>query len=82
MSEHSGARERSIQGGASKRGSGTSEQANGQASGPVLTSGFLVNLAHCAVAAVAVEAAGVTEAAAGAGVGRVHSRCCVTSDHG
>ena len=28
--------------------SGVSEQANGQAIGPVLTSGFLVDLAHCA----------------------------------
>ena len=27
--------------------SGASEQANGQASGPVLQSVFLVNLAHC-----------------------------------
>ena len=40
MSERSGARKRSEQGGAS-------EWSNGRASGPVLTSGFLVDLVHC-----------------------------------
>ena len=45
-SEHSGGRERSEQSGASERVSGASEWANGRGSGPVLTSGFLVVLAH------------------------------------
>ena len=45
-SERSGGRERSEQSGASEHVSGESERANGQASGPVLTSGFLVDLAH------------------------------------
>ena len=47
MSERSGGRERSEQSGAGERVSGAKEQANG-ASGPVLSSGFLVNLAHSA----------------------------------
>ena len=49
-SERSEGRERSEQSGASKRVSGASERANGRASGPVLTSVFLVILAHCEVA--------------------------------
>ena len=44
MSVSSGARKRSEQGGAIKGVSPTSEQANGRASGPVLTSGFLIIL--------------------------------------
>ena len=36
----------SKQGGASKQMSGASERVNGRASGPVLTSGFLIILAH------------------------------------
>ena len=36
-----------MKSGASERVSGASERANGRASGPVLTSGFLVDLAHC-----------------------------------
>ena len=39
-------KKRSEQGGASERVSGVSEQANGRASSPVLTSGFLVILDH------------------------------------
>ena len=50
MSERSGGRERSKQSGASKRVSGVSEQANGQASGPVLTSLFLFVPDHSAAA--------------------------------
>ena len=46
MSERSGGRERSEQSGGSKRVSGASERANGRASGPVLTSVFLVVLDH------------------------------------
>ena len=46
MSEHSGARQCRKQCGASERVSGASERANGRASGPVLTSGFLVILDH------------------------------------
>ena len=49
MSERSGARERSEQCGASKRVSSASERANGQASGPVLTSRFLAFLTHRAL---------------------------------
>ena len=48
MSERSGAREQSEQCGASERVSGASERANGQASGPVLTSRFLAVLTYCA----------------------------------
>ena len=48
-SERSGARERSEQCGASERVSGASERANGQASGPVLTSRFLAFLTHRAL---------------------------------
>ena len=47
MSERSGAHEQSEQCGASKQVSGASEQTNGQASGPVLTSGFLAVMNHC-----------------------------------
>ena len=46
MSERSGGREQSEQSGASERVSGASERANGQASGPVLTSQFLAFLTH------------------------------------
>ena len=53
MSERSGGRERSEQSGASERVSGgservsdASERANGRASGPVLTSGFLAVFDH------------------------------------
>ena len=49
MSERSGGRERSEQSGASERVSGASERANGQASGPVLQSVFLVILPHSAI---------------------------------
>ena len=42
MNERSGARERSEQ----SRVSGASERANGRASGTVLPSAFLVDLAH------------------------------------
>ena len=45
-SERSGVREQSEQCEASERVSGASERANGRVSGPVLTSGFLVDLAH------------------------------------
>ena len=45
-SERSGAHERSKYCGASEGMSGASEQSNGRASGPVLTSGFLVDLAQ------------------------------------
>ena len=45
-SERSGGRERSEQCGARERMSSASERANGQASGPVLSSGFLIILAH------------------------------------
>ena len=48
-SECSGTREQSEPGGASKRVSGASEQANGRASGPVLQSGFLVVLDYKAL---------------------------------
>ena len=46
MSVRSGAHEQSKQGGANKRVSGASEQANGRASGPVLQFVFLVILNH------------------------------------
>ena len=46
VSERSGWRERSQQSGASKRMSGASEQANGRASGPVLTSVFFFIFDH------------------------------------
>ena len=49
MSERSGARKRSEQDGASKRVSGAKERAIGQASGPVLQSGFLIILAYSAL---------------------------------
>ena len=49
MSEYSGAHEQSEQGGSIERVSGASERANGQASGPVLTSGFLFVLDHSAL---------------------------------
>ena len=49
-SERSGGREQSEQSGASERVSGASEQANGRASGPVLTSGFLIILDHSEMA--------------------------------
>ena len=48
-SERSVGREQSEQGKASKRVSGASEQANRQAIGPILLSGFLVDLAQCAI---------------------------------
>ena len=48
VSERSGARERSEQYGASERVSGASERANGRVGGPVLTSAFLIILAHSA----------------------------------
>ena len=48
MSDCSGAREQSDQGGASEQVSGASKQANGRASGSVLTSGFLFFLDHSA----------------------------------
>ena len=47
-SERSGGRERSEQSGASERVSGACERVNGRASGPVLTSRFLVVPDHCA----------------------------------
>merc|ERR1719414_1869960 len=50
MSERSGGRERSEQSGASERVSGASERANGRASGPVLTSRFLVDPDHSGMA--------------------------------
>ena len=56
-SERSGARKRSKQGGASKRVSGTSERANRQASGLVLTSRFLFVPDHSATAASSWTAA-------------------------
>ena len=49
-SERSGGRERGEQSGASERVSGASERANGRASGPVLTSLFLVVPDHSALA--------------------------------
>ena len=52
MSERGGGRERSEQSGASERVSGASERANGQASGPVLTSLFLFVPDHSAAAPV------------------------------
>ena len=48
-SERSGGRERSEQSGASERVSGASEQANGRASGPELTSRFLFVPDHSAL---------------------------------
>ena len=44
-------REQSKPCGASELVGGASERANGRASGPVLQSGFLVDLAHCVVLA-------------------------------
>ena len=46
MNKRRTARERSELCGASERVSGASERANGRASGPVLKSGVLVDLAH------------------------------------
>ena len=46
MSEHSGAHEQSKQCRESKQVSGASERANGQASGPVLTSGLIWPTVH------------------------------------
>ena len=56
-SERSGARE---QCGASEQVSGASRRANGRASGPVLSSGFLVDLAYCAASLPSFEMAGRT----------------------
>ena len=50
LREKNGGRERSEQSGASERVSGVSEQANGRASGPVLTSRFLFVPDHSAMA--------------------------------
>ena len=38
-----------------QQASGASERAKGRASGPVLTSGFLIDLAHCEVEVLAVR---------------------------
>ena len=54
-SEHSGAREQSELGGVRERESGASERANGQASGPVIQSGFLVDLGHSALADLTIS---------------------------
>ena len=52
ISERSEANEQRERGGASKQVSGASEQANGRASGPVLTSLFLLVPDHSALIGV------------------------------
>ena len=54
-SECSGGRERSEQSGASEKEIGASEQANGRASGPVLTSWFLAFPDHCELVCLSVR---------------------------
>ena len=53
---YSGSRKRSEQGGASEQVSVAGKRANGHASGPVLTTGFLIDLAHCVAVAAPIVA--------------------------